>query len=87
MASESKDGDSSGGEERMEGEAWWALTAEEAMEELGTHPQRGLSAAQVTAARAKAGWNELDHEESKSLFALVLEQFEDVLVRQLWSCV
>jgi len=41
----------------------------------------GLDNAQVEASRAKYGLNELPPEEGKSLFKLVLEQFEDLLVR------
>ena len=41
----------------------------------------GLSSKQVTEAREKYGANELDEEEGKSVFAMILEQFEDLLVR------
>ena len=41
----------------------------------------GLSSSQVEESRLKYGENKLDEEEGKSLFALILEQFEDLLVR------
>lgn len=41
----------------------------------------GLSTVQVEASRDKYGHNKLDEEEGKGLFALILEQFEDLLVR------
>lgn len=44
-------------------------------------PKKGLSTADVEKARAKYGKNELDEEPGKSLFTLIMEQFEDLLVR------
>ncbi|XP_033111549.1 calcium-transporting ATPase sarcoplasmic/endoplasmic reticulum type-like isoform X2 [Anneissia japonica] len=41
----------------------------------------GLSQAQVTSAQEKYGPNELPAEEGKSIWALVLEQFDDLLVK------
>lgn len=41
----------------------------------------GLNQEQIDAAREKYGFNELPAEEGKSLLKLVLEQFEDLLVR------
>jgi len=41
----------------------------------------GLDEEQVQTARAKYGFNELPPEEGKSLWSLILEQFEDLLVR------
>ncbi|KAF0698021.1 Aste57867_11352 [Aphanomyces stellatus] len=41
----------------------------------------GLSDSQVEKAREEHGWNELDKEEATPLWKLVLEQFEDALVR------
>lgn len=43
--------------------------------------KNGLSSAQVIAQREKFGENKLAEEPGKSLFALILEQFEDLLVR------
>ena len=47
----------------------------------GSDPDAGLTAAQVTAARCVHGYNELDKEEGKPLWKLVLEQFDDALVK------
>ncbi|XP_061433723.1 sarcoplasmic/endoplasmic reticulum calcium ATPase 2 isoform X1 [Lethenteron reissneri] len=44
-------------------------------------PQKGLSLEQVRRLREKHGPNELPAEEGKSLWDLVVEQFEDLLVR------
>ncbi|EJK45298.1 hypothetical protein THAOC_36093 [Thalassiosira oceanica] len=41
----------------------------------------GLSSAQVEARRAEYGWNELDKEDPTPLWELVLEQFDDTLVK------
>jgi len=41
----------------------------------------GLSEEQVKAKREKHGWNELDKAEGSSLFELILEQFDDILVK------
>ena len=41
----------------------------------------GLSTSQVVASREKFGENKLDEEEGKSLWAMIMEQFEDLLVR------
>ena len=43
--------------------------------------ESGLSASQVAASREKFGENKLDEEEGKSLLAMIMEQFEDLLVR------
>lgn len=52
-----------------------------ALKHFKVSEKTGLSSAQVEAARSKFGENKLDEEEGKSLFAMVLEQFEDLLVR------
>eukprot|EP00753_Platysulcus_tardus_P012824 PLAT3553.11.p2 GENE.PLAT3553.11~~PLAT3553.11.p2 ORF type:complete len:1038 (-),score=643.01 PLAT3553.11:172-3285(-) len=56
-------------------------SVEEVLEEYGTTLERGLSPAAVEAARKTAGFNELDKEEKASLWELVLEQFDDLLVK------
>ena len=48
---------------------------------FGTSLAKGLTTSQVTAARARYGYNELDKEASKPLWKLVLEQFDDPLVK------
>jgi len=47
----------------------------------GVDLSRGLSTAEVEAKREEFGWNELDKEESTPLWKLVLEQFDDTLVK------
>jgi P-type Ca2+ transporter type 2C len=46
-----------------------------------TSLKSGLSQAQVEESRSKYGENKLDEEEGKSIFAMIMEQFEDLLVR------
>ncbi|EED96531.1 cation transport ATPase [Thalassiosira pseudonana CCMP1335] len=47
----------------------------------GVDLSKGLSTAEVEAKREEFGWNELDKEESTPLWKLVLEQFDDTLVK------
>ncbi|GMF27000.1 unnamed protein product [Phytophthora fragariaefolia] len=56
-------------------------TPEAVLKHLEVTEERGLSAAQVEARRAAHGWNELDKEEGTPLWKLVLEQFDDALVK------
>mmetsp|Transcript_15870 Transcript_15870/g.28793 ORF Transcript_15870/g.28793 Transcript_15870/m.28793 type:complete len:1046 (+) Transcript_15870:117-3254(+) len=44
-------------------------------------PTKGLTTAQVEAQREECGWNELDKEDPTPLWKLVLEQFDDTLVK------
>jgi Ca2+ transporting ATPase len=50
-------------------------------EEFKVNPDVGLNAAQVSASLAQYGSNELPHKPPTSLWKLVLEQFEDLLVQ------
>ncbi|XP_032803350.1 sarcoplasmic/endoplasmic reticulum calcium ATPase 2 isoform X1 [Petromyzon marinus] len=56
-------------------------TVEEVFTFFGVNESTGLSPDQVKRARDKYGPNELPAEEGKSLWELVMEQFEDLLVR------
>jgi len=56
-------------------------TWEEVVGYFGTDPERGLSPDQVKKYQDKYGPNELPAEEGKSLWQLVLEQFDDLLVK------
>lgn len=58
-----------------------AKTWEEVVNYFGTDPERGLSSDQVKKYQDKYGPNELPAEEGKSLWQLVLEQFDDLLVK------
>ncbi|XP_037664307.1 sarcoplasmic/endoplasmic reticulum calcium ATPase 3 isoform X3 [Choloepus didactylus] len=57
------------------------LPAADVLRRFSVTAEDGLSPAQVTRARERYGPNELPTEEGKSLWELVLEQFEDLLVR------
>lgn len=58
-----------------------SLTPEEALSYFNVNINEGLNDAQVLAAQEKHGKNELPHEEGQSLFSLILEQFDDPLVK------
>ena len=59
----------------------WARSVAEVESHWHVKVARGLSEAQVTAQRVQFGFNELDKEQSKPLWKLVLEQFDDPLVK------
>lgn len=63
------------------GHPFWAYPVEECLEYFDVRAEAGLSDAQVAANREKYGWNELDAPETKPLWKLVLEQFDDLLVQ------
>ncbi|XP_015789622.1 calcium-transporting ATPase sarcoplasmic/endoplasmic reticulum type [Tetranychus urticae] len=56
-------------------------TYQEVLDNFQTDPERGLTDDQVKKYQAKYGLNELPTEEGKSLWQLVLEQFDDLLVK------
>ncbi|KHJ42955.1 cation transporter/ATPase [Trichuris suis] len=53
----------------------------ETLSHFNVDSERGLSDAQVEQGRAKYGYNELPAEEGKQLWQLILEQFDDLLVK------
>ncbi|XP_051013858.1 sarcoplasmic/endoplasmic reticulum calcium ATPase 3-like [Acomys russatus] len=57
------------------------LSAADVLRGFSVTAEGGLSQEQVADARERYGPNELPTEEGKSLWELVLEQFEDLLVR------
>ena len=59
----------------------WARTPEQVAKDLGTDLGRGLSTKQVEARREEYGFNELDKEPGTPLWKLVLQQFDDMLVK------
>jgi len=61
-------------------EAWSSETAE-CLAAFQVTEARGLSDAQVAKAKAEYGLNELDKEEGTPLWKLVLQQFDDLLVK------
>lgn len=59
---------------------WHAKTSEEVIRELETDVSTGLTESEVLRRRERYGWNELRKGKSKSLLAMILEQFEDLMV-------
>ena len=59
----------------------WIATPDEVAEHHGVDIATGLTASQIAEKRAQYGYNELEKEPGKSLLALVLEQFDDMLVK------
>ncbi|EGD75576.1 ATPase [Salpingoeca rosetta] len=59
----------------------WKKTTAELLKELQVDEKKGLSDQQVKERLEKFGHNELPEEEGKSLLELVLEQFDDLLVK------
>jgi len=60
---------------------WHCQVVGDTLKHFGVDLERGLSSQKVLQQREKFGANKLDEQEKKSLLALVLEQFEDTLVR------
>lgn len=59
----------------------WAREVGECEAEYGVAAERGLTSGEAAARRAAHGWNELERHEGPSILRLVLEQFNDTLVR------
>jgi len=59
----------------------WAAEVDKVLESHGVSVTKGLSSDQVTTLRAEFGPNELDKEEGTPLWKLVLQQFDDLLVK------
>mmetsp|Transcript_20434 Transcript_20434/g.44277 ORF Transcript_20434/g.44277 Transcript_20434/m.44277 type:complete len:1048 (-) Transcript_20434:151-3294(-) len=57
------------------------VSSTELYEHLGVDPSKGLSSAQVESKLEEHGWNELDKEDPTPLWELILEQFDDTLVK------
>nr|CAH8849480.1 unnamed protein product [Trichobilharzia regenti] len=62
-------------------ETAFSKTVEEVLTYFDSDPENGLSDDQVKKQTAKFGPNELPAEESKAIWQLVLEQFDDLLVK------
>jgi Ca2+-transporting ATPase len=62
-------------------EPWHSWTGENCLKHFGVDAEAGLTSAKVGQQREKFGPNKLDEQEKKGLFQLVMEQFEDTLVR------
>ncbi|KAE8708660.1 Calcium-transporting ATPase 2, endoplasmic reticulum-type [Hibiscus syriacus] len=59
----------------------WSLSVEQCLKEYNVELVKGLSSYEVERQRDKCGWNELAEEKGKPLWRLVLEQFDDMLVK------
>jgi Ca2+-transporting ATPase len=59
----------------------FACSADAVLKAYGVTADKGLTTAQAEEQRAKFGRNELRKEEGKSLFELIVAQFEDLLVK------
>lgn len=70
-----------GGSDSLGEFAPWTLTSQQVARELGTDITHGLTSSQVAEQREKHGYNELEKEPPTPLWKLVLEQFDDMLVK------
>lgn len=59
----------------------WAHSPEEVAEALDVDPSVGLSDEEVEARREEHGFNELEKPPAPSVWVLILEQFDDTLVK------
>ncbi|CAA6656347.1 unnamed protein product [Spirodela intermedia] len=59
----------------------WLWSVEQCLKEYGVRLEKGLTTYQVEERRKHFGWNELKKEKGKPLWRLILEQFDDVLVK------
>lgn len=59
----------------------WSWSVERCLKEYNVKLDKGLSSYDVEKLRERYGWNELDKEKGKPLWHLVLEQFDDMLVK------
>lgn len=65
----------------MESAAPWVLSAQEVVQQQRTSLERGLSTEEVEKRRQRYGTNELQKEPGKPMWRLILEQFDDMLVK------
>lgn len=59
----------------------WARSVEECEEEFKVRAEHGLRSDEALSRRGVYGWNELEKHSGPSIWQLVLEQFNDTLVR------
>ncbi|KAL8499611.1 hypothetical protein ACS0TY_019555 [Phlomoides rotata] len=59
----------------------WSWSVEQCLKEYKVKLDKGLSSYEVEKRREIYGWNELQKEKGKPLWRLVLEQFDDMLVK------
>lgn len=63
---------------------FWSIPGGEVTRRLNVRVDRGLGDQEVGKRRAEYGFNELKKEPKKPLWKLVLEQFDDMLVKVGW---
>ncbi|KAL1546148.1 Calcium-transporting ATPase 2, endoplasmic reticulum-type [Salvia divinorum] len=59
----------------------WSWSVEQCLKEYRVKLDKGLSTYEAEKRRERSGWNELQKEKGKPLWRLVLEQFDDMLVK------
>ncbi|CAK9141504.1 unnamed protein product [Ilex paraguariensis] len=59
----------------------WSWSVEQCLKEYKVKLDKGLSSYDVEKRRERYGWNELKKEKGKPLWRLVLEQFDNMLVK------
>lgn len=59
----------------------WSKDIQECEKHFGVKRNSGLTSADVAKRREEYGWNELEKHEGQSIWSLVMEQFNDTLVR------
>lgn len=59
----------------------WSWSADQCLKEYHVKLEKGLSTYEVEKRRERYGWNELAKEKGKPLWQLILEQFDDTLVK------
>lgn len=59
----------------------WSKEIQECEKHFGVNRKFGLKSEDVAKRREEYGWNELEKHEGQSIWSLVLEQFNDTLVR------
>ncbi|GAV75333.1 E1-E2_ATPase domain-containing protein/Cation_ATPase_C domain-containing protein/Cation_ATPase_N domain-containing protein/Hydrolase domain-containing protein [Cephalotus follicularis] len=59
----------------------WSWSVEQCLKEYNVKLDKGLGSYEVEMQRERYGWNELAKEKGKPLWQLVLEQFDDMLVK------
>lgn len=59
----------------------WCRPLKDVLHHHGTNISEGLTEEQVAEKREKYGYNELEKQKGKPLWLLVLEQFDDMLVK------
>jgi Ca2+-transporting ATPase len=62
-------------------ESWHYLSVQQVLDQWEVKTDSGLSSGEVKTRQEKYGANKLDEQEKKSLLQLVIEQFQDTLVR------